>query len=312
MPISNITYQLDQGDEAAVSISRSGGLQPVGGGQEQYLVEFTDTPAEAASRKFIALDGIGWAGPTQIPPLYSGHYFNPWIFVVDKNAVPWGGPLTWMVTVIYETISNPLEIPPQVSWSSVSSIEQVDKVNILNPAKEPGEEVTLNQSPTNSSGEAVDPPITDDPDDLIYRTVFNQEFFNHTFAREIIGSLNSEVWKQFEPTKAKLKIYSAVERRAGPLEYVEVTAEVHIRDSNWFQKRPDEGFRTIKETSPGVPELDADGAKQYETITDAEGKDLSQPTLLDGLGHKLAAGADPVIIEYNARKSFDFNLLGFA
>lgn len=304
MAISNITYQLDGADRSAEDTE-------TGGGVEQYLVEF-DGDEDPSSRKFLARTGFGWDGATQIPPMFSSHIFDPFIFVIRRESEPRGGPFTWMTTITYQSIGNPLEIPPQIAWSSTSSIEQVDKANIFNPAKGPSGEVTQNQSPTNSSGEAVDPPVTDDPDDLIYRTVFNQEFFNHTFARSLIGSLNSEIWKQFDPSKAKLKVYSAVERRAGPLEYVEITAEIHIRDKNWFQKVPDEGFRTIKESAPGVPELDDDGAKQYETITDADDKPLSQPTLLDGLGHKLVAGADPVILEYNARPSFDFNTLGFA
>lgn len=305
MGIIGVEYQLMSGDEASVSADVGGG-QTVGGGQEQYLVEFqgNENPSD---RKFIAREGLGWNGATKIPPLYSVHNFDPWIFVIHKNAKPFQGgdlpsPLHWLVTVVYSSIVNPLELPPQVSWFSAATNEPVDIAKVLNPATG---QVTEG-SATNSSGEAVDPPITDEVDDLIYRTVFNQEFFNHTFASTLIGSLNSEVWKQFDKWKAKIKVYSAVERRAAGLNYVEVTAEIHIREDNWFQKVPDQGFRTLDGADPTT------GLPKYTTIKDEEGNALSQPVLLDGFGQILPEGADPIILTYNARPSFDFNLLGLA
>lgn len=306
MAITNIEYQLTDGDEAAVDTER-------GGGQERYLVDFDMNDAPSA-RKFMALDGIGWGGATQIPAIWSSHFFRPFIYVINKTARVFGSsPFVWEVTVTYESVTNPLDLPPTVSWSFASTNEPFDHANFLDELTDPGTPVVIPNFPTmNSSKEAFDPPLTEVADDLVYRTNFNQEFFNHALAAEVKNSINETEWKGFALGSAKMVDYSATERRAGELIYHNLTAEVHIRKEKWNTRVVDQGFRTIRLDAPGGSPVLEDGRLQFDTIVDANNNPLSQPVLLDGHGQKLADGADPVLLTYNKKKGFEFNDLGLA
>jgi hypothetical protein len=305
MPVNAVTYQLDHNgvDQAADDLDSRGSV-------EQFAVDFSDTPAEARNRKFIAL-----AHP-DIPQGLESHPFDPWTYVTARRADPHGGPLTWMVTITYTSIDAPLEQEPEEEWLFAASREPIQRSKLAGVFK--GTEFTANPNPVdipiaNSANEAADPEVLKDFDDIVYRHVRNEEVFSTANAVQFKNAINSAIWKEFAVGTVKLKVFSAVKLKAAQLTYWRVTYEFHIRDVGWTEIRPNVGFRTIKLDAPdGNPDLDAEGRLQYETIKDKDGNALTQPVELDEKSQVLPNGFDKIANAWQHNESEDLNTLGIA
>lgn len=302
MPVEAVTYQLDGIDRATDDVDSAGAV-------EQFAVDFSDTPDEARNRKFLAL------AHTDIPQGFESHPFDPFIYVTQREAVPFGGPLTWMVTITYTSITNPLEQEPEEQWLFAASREPIQRSDLVGiwrgdtfiPANPIFKDLTI----ANVANEAADPEVLKDFDDIVYRHVRNEEVFNKANALQFKNAVNKVVWNSFAIATVKLKVFSAAKMKAASLTYWRVTYEFHIRAAGWTEIRPNIGFRTIKLDAPGgSPELDSEGRFQYETIKDADGVALREPVELDEKAQILPAGDEKIARVWQHNKSEDLEVLG--
>ncbi len=304
MPVTRVQLQLDGVTRATDDVDSAGAV-------ERYAVDFSDTPLEARNRMFLAKAAAG------IPQPFESHPFDPWIYVTQREAVPFGGPLTWMVTITYTSIINPLLQEPEEQWLFAASREPIQRADLAGVLK--GDTFTAAPAGSedlpivNSANEAADPEVLKDFDDIVYRHIRNEETFNKANALQFKNSINKVIWQTFAIGTVKLKVFSAVKMKAASLTYWRVTYEFHIRAAGWTEIRPNLGFRTVKLNAAGTaPELDADNRVQYETVVDANGNALSQPIELDENSQVLPSGGEKVAIAWQHNKSEDINTLGIA
>ena len=252
-----------------------------GSGARYFDVEF-DESDNASSRPFMA------KADSRVPQLGEAHPYDAWIYVVGRRAtVAASSPFVYRVTVNYREILNPLDETPIIEWLSAATSEVVT-VDVDGKAI------------ANSSDEPVDPPHTEDFDDLILRATYNVGSFNPVGASNYKGAVNSDQFLGFAPGLAKIKEYSGREIKAITGNYyVAVSTEIHFRKDGWKRKFVDEGYRIKTGT-------DDDGKPTYTAILDDEGKEVSEPVKLDGEGQKLADGEDPVLIEYETKNPLPF------
>ena len=204
------------------------------------------------------------------------------------------------VGVIYRYIEDPLLQPPKISYGFASANEPVDRDANGNPIM-------------NSAEETFDPPSSRDVDDLIIRIQRNTNNFSVWTAASYKNSINSDTIWGVPPGYLMLKDWSATYEKSASTYYFAESMEFHIRYAAVFQggqwvalgwklRRVDEGYRV----KSGV---DSNNKPKYQTILDENGKMLSQPTLLDGAGNKLASGADPVYKTFDLYPSRSFAAL---
>ncbi len=270
---------------------------------EVYYVTFDNGDAPAL-RKLMAWFGTGWSGGGKvlIPEIRSQHVFDQFLFVKSKDSEIHGGPNDYKVTVTYESIGDPLLKLPLISYGSVGVNEQVDS-SVLDT--EEGESALVN-----SSDELFDPPITVEIYDEVVTIVRNEEIYNASSMSPFKNSINKIAWQGFEPETVLLQSINAIRRelQLGYF-YYEVTYVLYIRFDGWRKLIIDQGFRTVRESAPGVPELDAENAKQYIELVDSESKPMTSPTLLKN-GQKLPDGEDAVKLSFLLNRRTDLNALG--
>lgn len=251
---------------------------------KQFVVEWDGS--EGADYMVVhsrtASDGI-----LAVPEPYSPHPADPWTYVQNIGVMPGNGPKQWIVTVTYKSWQDPLNAPWQVSWSFASSNEPIDRdIN--------------DKAITNSAYETYDPPISKEADDLILRISRNEAAFDPLAALDYKNSVNSDYFYGAGPGIAKLNLWTGDLQVGGPQAWYAVNYEIQFRQDGWKRRLLDQGFRTF----------DADEGT-YTTITDSEGNPMSEPTLLDGNGQKLAlASIDaPVFNEHEINNALPFSYL---
>ncbi len=265
---------------------------------EVYHVTF-DGGDHPGVRKMMAWYGTGWQGAVAIPPTGSQHRFDQFLYVTNKDVELDGGVFNWKVTVTYESIGDPLVLAPIITYGGVGTNEQVDTTMF---DSEEGE-----WSIINSSDELFDPPVTVEIYDAVVTIVRNEQNYNAFLMDHFRNSINRNTWQVFAPEMVLLQSVSAIRKELqNGFFYFEVTYVLYIRFDGWRRAIIDQGFRTVKESAAGVPELDADGARQYIELVDSEGKAMTQPTCLKD-GQKLKEGIDVVIllVLLNRRNHFD-------
>lgn len=268
---------------------------------EVYHVTF-DTFDHPGVRKMMAWYGTGWQGAVAIPPTRSQHRFDQFLYVTGKDVEIDGGVFNYKVTVTYESIGDPLTLAPIITYGGVGVNEQIDST-FFDP--EEGEESIIN-----SSDELFDPPVTIEIYDAVVTIVRNEQTYNASLMDGFRNSINRNTWQVFAPENVLLQSVSAIRKELqNGFFYYEVTYVLYIRFDGWRRAIIDQGFRTVKESSPGVPELDAGGAKQYIELVDSEGKAMTQPTFLKD-GQKLPANENAVKLLFLLNRRTDFNVLG--
>ncbi|MCP4711597.1 MAG: hypothetical protein GY869_23510, partial [Planctomycetes bacterium] len=227
-----------------------------------------------------------------IPVIGQEHPYDPWLFLKSKECSP-NAPHSFVVTCNYESIEDPTVKPTKISMTFSSSNEPIDKDN-------QGDPILM------SNDEAPDPPLTKDVDDQVYRFEFSRASFDDGLAAAYNGAINSDAWQGFTADKCKVITFSGTPAHVGDYHYYDVVIEIQIRDEldgdNWMRRFVDQGYRE-KSTDSET------GETTYNTIVGEDGNPLSQPTLLDGDGCKLAEGADPVYREYYTNKRLPFAIL---
>ena len=242
----------------------------------------------------------------RIPKVYDLHPYTPWAYVKTVRADALGTK-TFLITVNYEAIEDPLAEIPETQWSFSSTTEPID----LDVEGEPI---------TNSAGEPPNPPLTEDFEDLVLRRSMNWESFDPIVAATYMGKINSDVFLGFPPGVCKIKEFSGEQRKTGPFWYWAVNIEVHIRWDGWRKRFEDKGMRELIGTKEVVIAGRTITVPDYQTITETmvnEGDEdvaipITEPVSLDGEGKRLGVGQNPVYLEYITKASLPFNILGIA
>lgn len=260
--------------------------------------ETTDTASRIYTVKFDPADHIpAWqmprlaldaAGPlAAVPPWNDPHPAFDQMFVTHKRA-DYLAPGYYKVTVEYVGIIDPLEAEWEIEFDFASSNEPIER--------------DINGNPIlNSADEVPDPKPQKEIDDLIYRVTRNEPIFDPLIARQYKGSINDDEFLGFPAKTCRINQYKGKRMKSGPYYYWTVTYEVQIRAymlvdgklETWKLRLLDQGFREK------VGENDNDNKPKYELIKDKDGNPLSEPTLLNGLGKKLADGAVPIYREWD-------------
>ena len=254
-----------------------------------FTVEF-DSGDDPLLRPFLARNATD--GTTEVPAMWSGHPYDPWLFVKSKD-VKTIGPFLYEVTCKYDCQIDaetqlplsPLMEPPEISWT-------------FSDSNEPTDTDTEGKPITNSAGESFDPPITKDYSDLILRYTRNEETFDELIAADYKDAVNSDTFLGFGAGHVLCKMFEADQMRAADLTYYRVRYEFRIRYDEvktrdgsgniqtyifgWIKRIRDEGYRetTGEENQDGSPEIDE--------IEDKNSVKISQPCLLDGSGNRLS------------------------
>jgi len=247
----------------------------------KFDVHFENDSSVPASRPLIALD------QDDIPQLWDVHPYNSWLYVSNRTVEIRSSTLFY-ITVNYSLMENPLAQPAEFSWSHVDNEEPIDRDIYGNPI-------------TNSAGELPDPPITETFHDTLLRVTRNEANFFPVIADGYKNSVNSNTFLGFPPGTVKCTVFEGEITRAATLTYYIVRYEFQIRTKFlnsatecWKKRFMDAGFREKVGT-------------EYEVIKDKDGVPLSEPSLLDGSGKKLAAGATPVFLEFETKQPMDFS-----
>lgn len=276
---------------------------------QAFFIVTVDENVTTQVAKQLALTAPG------IPIVYQPHPSNPWLFVGSVRVDVHEGPKTFIVTVSYQALSDPISLPADISWTHATTNEPIDVDGDGNPI-------------TNSSDQPFDPPVTDDVDDAVRRYRVNWENFDHNTIARYINSTNSDTFLGFPPGTCKIVEFNGTRLRTGAIFYWDVLNIIHVRLAGWKKEKEDTGTRefvgtkTITHQIPdpaGGDPIEVDRiVKLYRTITETlvdENEDeievaVTEPVKLDGEGKILAQGDPSVFLTFTTKPSIPFNVLG--
>jgi hypothetical protein len=198
-------------------------------------------------------------------------------------------PWVWEVLVEYSSNVqfefndvNPLLRPTEIKWGVNRFTRPFNRDLNLQPVR-------------NSAGTAFDPLPEMDDIRLALTLTRNEASFDASVAEDYINSVNADIFFGSEPGKVKCSSISAERAFDKNTFYWKVTYEFEIKGLGWAFYLLDQGYME-KGTAPNT----------LVAMRDQFGAVLTSPTLLDGAGHKLAAGADPVYLTFDAYPSLPF------
>ncbi len=262
-------------------------------GNARRVFSVVFSPGESSAEQ-AAMAAVANAGGQRIPREWETWPGQEWVYVDDiQVAVMESAPNAWLVTVSYTTIDNPLEQDWTISWDSLITNEEIDRDN-------------TGAAIRHSSGETPDPAITEDIHDLILRVGRNEASYDPLLAHQFNGAINNDIFYGFNPGFVKCAYIKADRARVASMFYYQAQYELHFRLRppipgtpyiGWIRRVLDQSYTTKSE----------DGT--ITVITDSKGKQLPQPSLLDGFGGLLAEGADPVFLEFVTRRQMNFSIL---
>lgn len=221
-------------------------------------------------------------------------------------------PLTWIVTVEYDTeTGNPTDNkendgsssqpgqsrspdlePISIEWGSVRTKRVVTKDFVT--------ELPI----ANSSREAFDPPFEVDDFNPTVTISRNETYFSPNTIRTFQGCVNELNFLGWADGKVLCQEIKASLKFTDNLAYWRVSYTFEFNVNGWKLRIVDAGFTTTDA---------AEGGSSLNPVKfrDKRGASYSTPTLLNGSGAKLAAGAEPVILEFDVYDTADFGVLGF-
>lgn len=260
--------------------------------KEVVTVEF-DTGDSPTLRPFLARNATD--GTTEVPGMWTSHPYSSWLFVKSKD-VKTLSPFLFEVTCNYDCQIDgetqlplsPLMEPPEISFSSAGSNDQIDTDTEGRPI-------------TNSAGEAFDPPVTTDQSDTILRIIRNEETYDEVTAAAFRDAVNGDIFLGFSAGHVKCTVFTAGQMRAADLVYYRVHYEFRIRYSEVKTRDANGDIQTqvfgwilrIRDEShcEDTGEVNEDGSPKTKEITDQNSIKTSMPRPLDGSGKKLSAAA---------------------
>ncbi|QDV34009.1 hypothetical protein [Tautonia plasticadhaerens] len=183
---------------------------------------------------------------------------------------------------------SPLEEPAEVA------IDWAPRERVVERAwAEDGGSWGLTGVITNSAGDVFDPPVVRDDSRPILRISTNEPSYpialaglyrdtvndadvsigGHTFAAKTLKAAAPKARRQWSPNVA------------GGF-YWRIDYEFEINEETWVHQQLDNGFRYLDSGS-------------FKQALSSDGQPASSPVLLDGSGAQLAAGGDPVALEFD-------------
>jgi hypothetical protein len=275
--------------------SRDGGLDyaNVGNGRRMWLIRWSDQLATDTEILAVAT----------LPKIYDLHPDgNKWVKSLkasQRKREAW----LWDVEVEYS--SNPLDVRPDIDWDGREHREAIqvdeDEVAVLN-----------------SAGLPFDPP----PEILWYSEtltiVKNLATYDRDFYRAYRGAVNTDNWYGGGPYSSKCtRIAAKLMYDAQPGSFWRVTFQFECLD---LPKPPGANDATTDSIRPGrswyLRPLDAgyeeynDDLDNWVKMKDIFGVEFTKPAPLDGAGHQLEVGGDPVYLKFRPFKTAEFVLLG--
>ena len=205
---------------------------------------------------------------------------------------------TWIVKATYSPYdsntfgSDPTLWPIRVTYGSKSYEKNVEEDQSGNPVR-------------NSAGDRFETPVTvDDSRDMI--TVVRNELvatFDPTFPSTYRDTINSASWNGYDTHTVKCTSITSSDPQydsSNQVWYYTITYvfEIMYEDpdespNGWAKYILDQGYQA----------LDGSGNKG---LIQLKGQPASDPQLLDGSGHALASGGDPVFTTFNVYREKNF------
>ncbi len=197
---------------------------------------------------------------------------------------------------------NPLDEPPKIKMSFVTSQEPIDEDISGNPIQ-------------NKVEEAFDPPITRDFSDLRITIERNEAFVNVPRILAYTDSVNSDKFFDFPAGTVRFLAPSADEVRQDQFVYWRHAYHFQARTrfpttaaKAWYRRILNQGFR--ERTG-----FDLSGAPIYNALLDDSGNPVTQPVLLNDDGKRLKPNADPpeepVWLEFQIYPALPFRVFAF-
>ncbi len=222
---------------------------------------------------------------------YDRGSFAETIEAVNDSDVNNAG-IQWTVTVSYGPYDagtfgqDPSLWPIKVSFGGERTEKVISKDRNGNPI-------------TNSAGDPFDPPITID-DSRSTMTVTRNELvsaFDLTLAELYRDKINNAEWNGFDAFTVKLGIITTSEPQYdsnAQVYYYTVTYPFTIDRKGWQKDILDSGCNELDAYDIPKPIMN-------------QGQQVSDPVPLDGSGHRLDVGGDPVYITVDAYDEIDFS-----
>jgi hypothetical protein len=284
-------------------------LRPEGTFDRAMCVEFSAD--DASFKPITALYAAGVPRPWDpIGPDY------PFTYCVGYSSIKMDGPKIVRIVVRYKIWEDPLAIPPKKRWYFNTASD------VLHAGCVPGHP-SLIQPIVNSAGEAPDPPMMTDYDDLVLQYSVNRATYDPQLASRYMKAVNLDTFFGFPAGKVRCKLFTGDEARAGGLLYFEHNYEFHIRtfesdplNVGWLRRFRDEGFHemVLNEQNHLVPRALGEYLIEYAEDTGLEVKrtfkPVSKAVALDGAGRVLAAGKPDHFIKVQDFDQLPFSVLG--
>jgi len=156
----------------------------------------------------------------------------------------------------------------------------------------------------NSARERFVPPIMRPMSFRVVTLERNELEFDAEFTDQFLNMVNAGTFYRYSAGKVLCKAIDAELNFEGGIPFYEVTYVF------WVRQRSIRGGTWVwKQLDAGLNELDANG--KPIAIRDAQtSQPVSAPRPLDGLGHALVVGANPVYLDFNRYPQTNFALLG--
>lgn len=261
------------------------GTREAGGGKRTYTQTFivgTDDVQDGSLVARTAIDPNG--GPVIPQPLtfyVAGNEFDLGAFVKSVEAHEIGETgMLWEVTVTADSEmpeppkdqENPLDRPPEVSWS-FAQFQRVAEKDINGNAI------------VNSAGQAFDPPIQIDDSRPVCDIERNEDAFDPDVIFAYKDAINADTLDigglTVAPGQAKMANISARRQFENSQFYWKVAYQIEVKQDGWNLSVLDQGWYKKGQNGKLTP------------CVDDAGNEVTAPVLLDGQGGQLALPPAP-------------------
>lgn len=193
--------------------------------------------------------------------------------------------------------NDPLLDDTQYSWGFIQHEKNVD-------VDADGEAIL------NSAGQPFSEPQVIDDSRLVLTVTRNESSYNPVTAAAYKDAVNSDSFFGMEPAQAKCaNIGGTRQVDASKGIYWEVTYEFHFNADKWNPtKILDAGYMTRTGYFPGGG---SSASVEVKPVT-LNGKEPTEPQLLNGSGGLLEPGEAPVFMDYDLYKTFPFAVFGLS
>lgn len=261
------------------------GTRELGGGKRTYTQVFlvgTDSPLDGSQIARTAIDPKGGPVIPQPGTFYvAGNEFDLGCFIksVEAHEVGETGML-WEVSVTADSEmpdpprdqENPLDRPPEVSWS----FAQFQRV---------AEKDMAGNAILNSAGQPFDPPIQVDDSRPVCDIERNEDTFDPNIVFAYKDAINSDALDigglTVLPGQAKMSNIGARRQFENSQYYWKVNYQIQVKADGWALSILDQGWYKTGNNGKPTPCLDD------------QGNEVTSPVLLDGNGGQLTLPPAP-------------------